>query len=61
MDSLSKTKALNRFKSMVMDKDKDKFRAKVRVKAKAIKSTIRQKVQLEQSIMPRRRMIQHST
>jgi len=43
VDSLSKTKALNRYKFIV--KDKDKVRVKVKAKAKAIKNTIRQKVQ----------------
>jgi hypothetical protein len=45
VDSLSKTKALNRYKFIVKDKDKDKVRVKVKVKAKAIKNTIKQKVQ----------------
>ena len=54
MDSLSKTRALNRYKSKVKDKDRDK--GKDRVKAKATRNTIRPKVQLEQSTMPRRRM-----
>ena len=56
MVSLSKTKALNRYKSRVKDKDKDKVRDKARVKDKVIKSTTRPKAPLEQSTMPRRRM-----
>jgi hypothetical protein len=59
VDSLSKTKALNRYKSKVKDKDRAKDRVKV---TKAIKNTTKTlKVQLEQSTMPRRNRIQPLT
>ena len=51
---MSKTRALNKYKSKV--KDKDRAKGKARVKAKVTRNTIRPKVLLEQSTMPRRRM-----